>query len=67
MPLTVIPVLSLSTVNPTRSGFLIKKAQHTTKPNVILNNLPNGISSRDDKRYPFVLMLDEIVSRIGVT
>lgn len=57
-----IPAIALGSVNPARTEFFVQKAQHTDDPSLILNDLPSSISIRDTKRYPFVLVLDEIVS-----
>jgi 21S rRNA (GM2251-2'-O)-methyltransferase len=56
------PILSLSPISHDRTTFSYQKAQHDiTNSGIILNDLPSTLPNRDPPRYPFILMLDEIL------
>ncbi|KAF8461897.1 Alpha/beta knot methyltransferase [Kalaharituber pfeilii] len=56
-----IPLISLGEVTLDRSQFRVTIAQHTDNPEIKLRDQPNYIKCRNQGRYPFVLMLDEIL------
>ncbi|KAL0639324.1 hypothetical protein Q9L58_001550 [Maublancomyces gigas] len=64
LPLPKTPILSLGAVAPNKTSFSIQLAQHhhTTGEPIEPDDFPGSITCRDPKRrYPFVLMLDEIL------
>ncbi|RPB23637.1 hypothetical protein L211DRAFT_786478 [Terfezia boudieri ATCC MYA-4762] len=56
-----VPLLALGKVSEDCTEFGVQIAQHTTNPDIRLRDQPRTIKCRGQKRYPFVLMVDEIL------
>ncbi|KAF8420839.1 Alpha/beta knot methyltransferase [Tirmania nivea] len=56
-----VPLLTLGKVSEDCTEFGVQIAQHTTNPDIRLRDQSRTIKCRGQKRYPFVLMVDEIL------